>query len=180
MSSDNCCIDAEKAMLALSNVSGALVDSGVVVPAEEWKYGEAVREITKQRDAAREEVIDIASILEFKDADDPNPGEPIGNIEFRAVQRIIRERDALRAELQQCAATIVAYIEEATALRAKVAMYNDADQVSFGEDICVEGCTVWDYSSGSKERNGGRTFTVYPSHDAAVAKAFELSNAGGK
>ena len=68
--------------------------------------------------------------------------------------------------------------EKLAVAERKLAMYEAADQVSFGENICVEGCTVWDYSSGSKERNGGRNFTVYPSHDAAVAKAFELS--GGK
>ena len=37
--------------VALANVSGALCDSGVVVPAEEWRYGEAVREIVDQRDS---------------------------------------------------------------------------------------------------------------------------------
>ena len=41
-----------KARTALSNVSGALVDSGVVVPAVEWRYGEAVRGIVAERDAA--------------------------------------------------------------------------------------------------------------------------------
>ena len=44
--------DDKRARAALSSVCGALVDSGVVVPAEEWRYGEAVREITKKRDAA--------------------------------------------------------------------------------------------------------------------------------
>lgn len=38
------------ARVALSHVSGALVDSGVVVPADELRYGEAVRELTKGRD----------------------------------------------------------------------------------------------------------------------------------
>ena len=36
--------------VALSHISGALCDSGVVVPADELRYGEAIREIIGQRD----------------------------------------------------------------------------------------------------------------------------------
>lgn len=36
----------------LANVSGALSDADVPVPASPWRYGEAVREIIRQRDAA--------------------------------------------------------------------------------------------------------------------------------
>lgn len=40
--------------IALVNVSGALVDSGVIVPEDMTRYGEAVRELTAMRDAERQ------------------------------------------------------------------------------------------------------------------------------
>ena len=36
--------------VALANVSGALCDAGGIVPAEAWRYGEAVRAIAAERD----------------------------------------------------------------------------------------------------------------------------------
>jgi len=44
--------NARKLDTALANVSGALVDSGVEVPSDPAMYGEAVRELTGERDAA--------------------------------------------------------------------------------------------------------------------------------
>lgn len=97
-----------------------------------------------------------------------------------AIEILTRDRDEWKARAEAHLDGVLRASADLAALQAKVAMYNDADRVSFGEEICVEGCTVWDYTSGSKERNGGRTFTVYPSHDEAIAKAFELSKAGSK
>ena len=45
--------ERDAARASIANVSGALVDSGVVVPDDETRYGEAVREIMRERDAAR-------------------------------------------------------------------------------------------------------------------------------
>lgn len=45
-------IECSAARVALSHVSGVLCDSGVVVPGDELRYGEAIREIVKQRDEA--------------------------------------------------------------------------------------------------------------------------------
>jgi hypothetical protein len=39
--------------VALANVSGALCDAGGIVPAKAWRYGDAVRAIVAERDAAR-------------------------------------------------------------------------------------------------------------------------------
>lgn len=55
--SEDCVLDLkmERSQLrvALANVSGALCDSGVVVPGDERRFGEAIRLLTKERDEAR-------------------------------------------------------------------------------------------------------------------------------
>ena len=56
--------DDKRARAALSSVCGALVDSGVVVPAEEWRYGEAVRGIVAERDEALAKVRALATSVE--------------------------------------------------------------------------------------------------------------------
>jgi len=48
--------ERDEAHIALANVSGALVDSGVLVPAEVAEYGDAVRALTAERDEARSEI----------------------------------------------------------------------------------------------------------------------------
>lgn len=55
--------ECARARTALANVSGALCDSGVVVPAEEWRYGEAVREIVAQRDEANAEEARLGAVI---------------------------------------------------------------------------------------------------------------------
>ena len=75
------------ARTALANVGGALVDSGVVVPAEEWRYGEAVREIMAQREEARRQsaelargTIGIAAMQRLMELSDPTVAGWLSNL----------------------------------------------------------------------------------------------------
>lgn len=69
----------DKGFVSLANVSGALVDSGVVVPEDETQYGEAIRELKARADALQ------------RDLDQ----------ELSAHRQTIAERDLLGSNLRQ-------------------------------------------------------------------------------
>jgi hypothetical protein len=72
---------ADRRAIALANVSGALVDSGVVVSDDETRYGEAVREIIAERDR-------LARTVDRKDE------------QMAELQEAICQRDRRIAELE--------------------------------------------------------------------------------
>lgn len=105
---------------ALKGVSGALADAATVkVPANPMGYGDAVRELTKERDALRNDLADARSLLaEFTDITEKPPRyrERIEEFLYRAkspthefvatIEERTKERDALRGLLEECGARI--------------------------------------------------------------------------
>lgn len=150
MSSDNCCVDAEKARTALSSVSGALCDSGVVVPAEEWKYGEAVRGIVAERNALG------ASLNALCDAIAP-PDLAKSPLDYGAEIKCIRAKLAMYE-----AATCVKFGRDPEGFAKTVASQTGA----------LESWEAWAQGDDSEPTWRGLT------RDEAIAKAFDLSKGG--
>lgn len=90
--------------VALANVSGALCDSGVVVPDDPTRYGEAVREIMKERDAARAELEKLRALNKQNADVHARCEEHERTLRFSAEH----ERDAAQAELARVQANATA------------------------------------------------------------------------
>ena len=112
------------ARVALSHVSGALCDSGVIVPADELRYGEAVRQIMAERDAARAEIARLTADVSVLDSD---LDDAQSKLEAAAVaqQKIVDDAQAL----------VAIEIGKREALEAKLARAVAASRSSLSDDL---------------------------------------------
>jgi hypothetical protein len=104
--------ERDRAAVALSLVSGALMDaSTVVVPADPARYGDAVRELARERDAARASAAgyvardDRLSALLDGEPESVAPAPLASRLEA-FVARLRRERDAALVEVARLRAAL--------------------------------------------------------------------------